>query len=261
MAAQVIVQEHFQGLKSRPAATGLSTAGISLGAMAYSPITRLLIDAYGWRGALMLVSGCTLQLLVPAALFRPPRRDMTSIAKTEPSENHKNSVCTSVRQALKNCFDPAFAHPSFIIHLCGVSTIMFALDTIDVRSAARAESVGIDPFRASLIVTISAPFSAFGRVVSGFIARCILPRNLFGGGLVSGGIATILSGLFAYDKFVAHAFFCSWFLLSNGEFNSQYHFLCTSNTFYDAEQGKHSCSCQQLCHSMVEMYGNNNFIF
>ena len=161
-------------------------------------------------------------MVVPAAMFRSPRREISILTKsTSVEDSHQKTKrclsCPSIVQGFKSYFHPGLANVRFIIHLFGVSTVVLALDTIYIRSAARAESVGIDPFRASLILAISAPFSAVGRAASGFIARCVLPRSLFGGGLVSGGVATILSGLFAYDVFEVHTFFCAWFALSNGE--------------------------------------------
>ena len=232
LPAQVIIQQHFQGLKSRAVAMGLASAGLSLGVMAFSPLTRFLIDWYGWRGAILIISGCSLQILIPAAMFRPPKTKSPNTEWSPEAEDeddtpdndlgsHGNRVtrcCTLICDGFKSYFDPALADVRFVLLLCGCFTIMFGLDTIYIRSAARAESVGIDPVKASLVITISSPFAALGRIMGGFIARCIQPRNMFGSGLVSGGTAIIVSGLFAQDKFELHALFCAWFALSLGKY-------------------------------------------
>ena len=38
----------------------------------WPPLLRLLIDAYGWRGAYVMVAGICLNAMVPGSLLRPP---------------------------------------------------------------------------------------------------------------------------------------------------------------------------------------------
>ncbi|XP_070578309.1 monocarboxylate transporter 12-like [Ptychodera flava] len=50
---------------------GIALAGVGLSTFILPPLCQLLIDKYGWRGALVIVSGLTAHLCVGAALLRP----------------------------------------------------------------------------------------------------------------------------------------------------------------------------------------------
>ena len=151
LPAHVIVQQHFEGLKSRPVAMGIASAGLSCSVMVFSPLTRILLDNFSWRGALLLITGHTVQLLVPAALFRPvnePPPELGGKDEEDTEENHVvkgntssnacSQCCRSVTSALSSYFHPALAQKSFILLLAACSTIMFGVDTIYMRSSARA---------------------------------------------------------------------------------------------------------------------------
>ncbi|XP_070578308.1 monocarboxylate transporter 12-like [Ptychodera flava] len=52
-------------------ANGIALAGVGLSNVILPPLCQLLIDKYGWRGALLIVSALTAHLCVGAALLRP----------------------------------------------------------------------------------------------------------------------------------------------------------------------------------------------
>ena len=56
--------------KRRALATGIAVCGSGIGAFVFSPLTETTIRAYGWRGALMILSGVCLNGMVSGALFR-----------------------------------------------------------------------------------------------------------------------------------------------------------------------------------------------
>ncbi|NWS17661.1 MOT11 protein, partial [Pachyramphus minor] len=51
----------------------LVVSGATVSGLALGPLMPLALDAYGWRGALLLLAAVSLNLLVAAALLRPPR--------------------------------------------------------------------------------------------------------------------------------------------------------------------------------------------
>ena len=64
------VMPSFWFEKRRSLATGIAVAGSGLGTFAIAPLTEYLLDEYGWRGTLLVMSGITLNFIVFGALFR-----------------------------------------------------------------------------------------------------------------------------------------------------------------------------------------------
>ena len=55
----------------RAFATGIAVCGSGIGSALFAPLTDMLIQSYGWRGAMVIVSGLVLNCCVFGALFRP----------------------------------------------------------------------------------------------------------------------------------------------------------------------------------------------
>ena len=68
-------------------ASGVGAAGVSLGMIFFAPLTQLLLDTYGWRGAMLILGGINLHLGVCGLLLGPP-----SSAKTEDKYQQLSSV-------------------------------------------------------------------------------------------------------------------------------------------------------------------------
>ncbi|NXP43262.1 MT12B protein, partial [Leiothrix lutea] len=51
----------------------LAVSGAAVSGLALSPLVPLALDAYGWRGALLLLGGVSLHMVAAGALLRPPR--------------------------------------------------------------------------------------------------------------------------------------------------------------------------------------------
>ena len=68
LSSFVIVQKHFQ--KYRSLAAGLSASGISIGSLTSGPLVGFFISVYGWRGALLLMSGMAFNCCVFGCFYR-----------------------------------------------------------------------------------------------------------------------------------------------------------------------------------------------
>ncbi|XP_077996710.1 monocarboxylate transporter 9-like [Glandiceps talaboti] len=71
----LIVSKYFD--KRLPTATGVALAGSGFGMVVFSVITQKLLDIYGWRGTLMVISALTVHLSLAGSLYRPLRGTLT----------------------------------------------------------------------------------------------------------------------------------------------------------------------------------------
>ncbi|XP_054167344.1 monocarboxylate transporter 12-like [Oppia nitens] len=69
LPAIVSVSCYFE--KKRAFATGIAVCGSGIGSAILAPLIEWLIVIYGWKGAMLIVSGLTLNCCVFGALFRP----------------------------------------------------------------------------------------------------------------------------------------------------------------------------------------------
>ncbi len=60
--------------KYRPVALGVAVSGAGVGTFCYPPLIRLLVHWFGWRGAMLISGGVTLNICVCGALMRLPRK-------------------------------------------------------------------------------------------------------------------------------------------------------------------------------------------
>ena len=65
----VIVSYYFD--HKRAIATGIAVSGSGFGIFIIAPFCRWLLEMYGWRNCLLILSGLNLQGLVLGALLRP----------------------------------------------------------------------------------------------------------------------------------------------------------------------------------------------
>ncbi|XP_031332551.1 monocarboxylate transporter 7 isoform X3 [Photinus pyralis] len=69
LPAVVCVGYYFE--TKRSLATGIAVCGSGVGTFAFAPLANMLLDAYGWRGANIILAGLILNCIVFGALMRP----------------------------------------------------------------------------------------------------------------------------------------------------------------------------------------------
>ncbi|XP_046375727.2 monocarboxylate transporter 3-like [Haliotis rufescens] len=67
--ALVLIGKYFK--KRRAIATAVAMSGISLGGSVFPPLANFLLNEYGVRGSMLILTGLTMNVWVGAALFRP----------------------------------------------------------------------------------------------------------------------------------------------------------------------------------------------
>ena len=74
-------------------AVGLASLGSAVGPMAFAPLSRYLIDEYGWRGAMLITSGILLNGCVCGALMCPAESWVTKV-NTKPQDLRESNGVT-----------------------------------------------------------------------------------------------------------------------------------------------------------------------
>ncbi|XP_013779101.1 monocarboxylate transporter 12-like [Limulus polyphemus] len=94
LPAIVCVTFYFD--KKRAFATGIAVCGSGFGTFALAPLTDWLVDYYGWKGAMMIVSGILLNGIVFGALYRP-------LQVSKPSKKSHTEIHISQSKPKKLC--------------------------------------------------------------------------------------------------------------------------------------------------------------
>ncbi|OQR74268.1 hypothetical protein BIW11_09187, partial [Tropilaelaps mercedesae] len=69
LPAIISVNQYFS--QRRATATGVAVCGSGLGAFVFAPLVQYLLEAFAWRGALLILAGLVLNCCVFGALMRP----------------------------------------------------------------------------------------------------------------------------------------------------------------------------------------------
>ena len=60
-------------------ANGISSTGAALGMVFLPPLTERMMDAYGWRGAILIHSGLSFHSAICGMLIRPHQQQYKSV--------------------------------------------------------------------------------------------------------------------------------------------------------------------------------------
>jgi predicted MFS family arabinose efflux permease len=82
-----MVGHYFE--KYRAMATGVASCGSGVGTFVFAPLSVLLIENYGWKGAMWVIAGLALNGVVIGMLFRP----LPNIADDASAAEEKKPLC------------------------------------------------------------------------------------------------------------------------------------------------------------------------
>ena len=85
LPAIVTVSFYFE--ERRSLATGLAVCGSGIGTFVFAPLTDKLVQEYGWRGSLLILSGILLNCIICGAVFRPLPTPKVSTVKWAANNN------------------------------------------------------------------------------------------------------------------------------------------------------------------------------
>uniref|UniRef100_A0A8B9PGW6 Solute carrier family 16 member 13 n=1 Tax=Apteryx owenii TaxID=8824 RepID=A0A8B9PGW6_APTOW len=126
----------------RALATGLAVSGASFSSFALGPLVQLLMEAYGWRGALLLLAAISLNLVASGALLRP---------LVLPGESG-----TPGRPRCRPALPRLFRHGPFVRYVLAFILVDAGYYVPYVHGVARARELGCDEYRAALVMSFAA---------------------------------------------------------------------------------------------------------
>ncbi|KAL5019056.1 hypothetical protein ScPMuIL_004778 [Solemya velum] len=101
-----VVMVAFYFRKKRAFATGLAVCGTGIGTFLFAPLMEYSINEYGWRGALIIISGIVLNITVCGALYRP------LVFTPEQKRQRALEAFEKKSRSLSRASLPSISHPS-----------------------------------------------------------------------------------------------------------------------------------------------------
>ncbi|XP_049716330.1 monocarboxylate transporter 11 isoform X3 [Elephas maximus indicus] len=161
--------------RRRVLAVGLALTGNGAASLLLAPALQLLLDTFGWRGALLLLGATTLHLTPCGALLRPLALPGDPLA--------------SSRGPLAALGLSLFTRPAFSVFALGTALVGGGYFVPYVHLAPHALDRGLGGYGAALVVAVAAVGDAAARLVCGWLADqgwVPLPRLLAVFGALTG---------------------------------------------------------------------------
>ncbi|MCD6358541.1 MAG: MFS transporter [Dehalococcoidia bacterium] len=145
-------------------ALGLVTTGVELGTVIVSPLSRKLISNYGWSRAYFILGVGALLVVTVAALFlrkEPQKREIAAAGEVqEDGDGEDITISQSVGLALKQ----AMRTRSLWLLMAMFALAPFGLTMVMTHVVNYAQLEGIEPIKASVILSIIGGASIAGRI-------------------------------------------------------------------------------------------------
>uniref|UniRef100_UPI00398E8582 monocarboxylate transporter 13-like n=1 Tax=Pristiophorus japonicus TaxID=55135 RepID=UPI00398E8582 len=164
--------------RRRALATGLAFTGVGVASFFFSPLFQLLIDEYGWRGALQILSAMMLNLCVCAALLRPItlREDLLVASGGRPNDGRKGAECWG---KVTSAFDlTLFLHRGFMVYTFAVTLMTTGYFVPYVHLVAHGKNLGLSDYEAAFLLSVTAISDIVARLFSGWVADLKLIRAI-----------------------------------------------------------------------------------
>nr|KAF6305495.1 solute carrier family 16 member 11 [Pipistrellus kuhlii] len=142
--------------RRRVLAVGLALTGNGASSLLLAPALQLLLDAFGWRGALLLLGAVTLHLTPCGALLRP--LELPGDPPAPP-----RGLFAALGLGL-------FARPAFLVFALGTALVGGGYFVPYVHLAPHALDRGLGGYRAALVVAVAAVADAGARLACGWVA-------------------------------------------------------------------------------------------
>ncbi|XP_038071499.1 monocarboxylate transporter 13-like [Patiria miniata] len=162
-------------------ASGIGFSGLAFALIVVGPFTQLLLDTYGWRGALLILGGFSLHLGVCGALLRSPSTDETQTNATyqqvspgaddEETDKTKQSRLRSFKDALSAQMKH-FGFSVFFKVSFWIPTVVFTIDHFVNNQwllfyVSQAQAKGFSAYDAVTFTTAAGVGNLFFKIFAG----------------------------------------------------------------------------------------------
>ena len=163
---------------------GIASIGQGIAILCTPPLYTLLINHYGWRGAMIIHAGMILQGLVLGASYRPV---------SKPSDGGRVAEVKNERLLSQLC-DRHLMNGKFCLFLISNILGIIGLLTLLNYMPSRAVSLGMTKMQGALLLLTMGICSITARFANSFIAnlRCINRILELGGAFFTGGVILCL---------------------------------------------------------------------
>jgi MCP family monocarboxylic acid transporter-like MFS transporter 12 len=208
--SNVATQQYFD--KKRSLACGIIVMGMGLGYTVWPPLTQFLVDTFGWRGAMIILSGLSMHGIPLGALLRPipkinnfnndHKMALTQDKEMEIMDGNEKTETVGIEQKLtwkqqvSNAIDMSvFKNKTFMAFEFGLFFAQAGIMCPFVFTYLRGVESGVDPESASLLVSAIGLSSIFSRFFFGWLGdrKFINRMLLMGVATGSAGACSVLS--------------------------------------------------------------------
>lgn len=187
-------------VRRRGLVTGVLTAGGAAGQLVFLPLLAMLVGAYGWRAAALVVAGAALLVVplvlrllreYPADLGLPPYGGDEILVPSKPAGG-------AATRAVRSLTAAARTRPFWLLAagfaICGATTN----GLVGTHFVPAAHDHGMPQTTAASLLALVGLFDIVGTIASGWLTDRFDPRLLLGAYYaLRGGSLLLLPGLFA----------------------------------------------------------------
>ncbi|XP_061091651.1 monocarboxylate transporter 13 isoform X1 [Conger conger] len=161
------VMQYFT--RRRSLAMALGFTGVGLSSFAFSPFFQLLVKLYAWRGALLILGGLSLNLMICGALIRPLPAPKALEQKID--KEKKKASCSSFLKRLFIYLELSLlGEKAFLTYGLAVTLFNSGYFVPYVHLVAHSRHVGFSEYQAAFIISATGVTDLVGRVVSGWLS-------------------------------------------------------------------------------------------
>ncbi|KAM3857425.1 monocarboxylate transporter 13 [Diretmus argenteus] len=159
------VMAHFT--RRRSLAVGLGFSSIGLSCFIFNPMFQLLVETYAWRGALLILGGFSLNLVLCGAVIRPSRQSKAP-AKVD---SKGRPLCAAMLWRVYSYLElSVLRERPFVTYTVAVTLFNAGYFVPYIHLVAYSRERGFSEYQAAFVMSAIGASDLLGRVASGWFS-------------------------------------------------------------------------------------------